>query len=249
MPAGAAGPLHGGAATSAAATVATLLPDRFVLGLGSGERLNEQITGERWPPAGQRRDWLAEAVEVIRRLLAGEELTYRGRYVTVEHAQLFTRPPQPPPIMIAASGRRGAALAGQLGDGLIAAVPNPDLVDAFEAAGGRGKPRIGQLHLCWAATMTSARKTALQYWPIAALPGPVLAELARPAEFAHLAELVNDNDIGRTVVCGPEPEPYLDAILRYATAGFSHLYLHQIGPDQAGFRQFYTYQLAPALAT
>jgi G6PDH family F420-dependent oxidoreductase len=239
--------LHPAVVAHATATVATLMPGRFFLGLGTGERLNEQVTGERWPTPAERRDRLAEAVDVIRRLLAGEEVSFRGRHVTVEHAQLYTRPAEPPPVVIAATGRRGATLAGEHGDGMVAVRADPALVDAFESSGGAGKPVLGQIHVCWAADPAQARRTALRYWPIAALAGRSRVELARPAEFAALSGLVREDDIARTVVCGPDPQPYLDAITSYAAAGFTELYLHQIGPDQAGFLRFYAEHLAPAL--
>src|SRR5829696_2077659 len=103
----------------AAATAAVVFEDRFFLGVGTGERLNEQAYGERWPSAGERRERLAEAITLLRRILADEYVTHRGEHFTVEHLRLAIRPTTPPPIYVAPSGRRSAALAGEIGDGMI----------------------------------------------------------------------------------------------------------------------------------
>jgi G6PDH family F420-dependent oxidoreductase len=197
--------LHPAVVAHAAASVAAMMPRRFFLGVGTGERLNEHVIGGRWPTAPERREMLAEAVEVIRRLFTDEEVNQRGRHFRVEHAQLYTLPPQPPPILLAVAGRRSAQLAARICDGMIGITAEAGLVDAFEAAGGRGKPQIGQLHMCWADSEEAARKTALQWWPNGAIGGGAVTELARPTDFAELAALVNEQTIARTVVVGPDP--------------------------------------------
>src|SRR4051794_2398433 len=126
----------------AAATASLLLDGRFFLGMGTGERLNEQVVGQRWPRAGDRRRMLGEAVPLVRRLLDGETVDHRGTHFALEHAEVHSRPVVPPRIFLAASGRRSAKLAGELGDGLIGVAPSPEIVDAFETAGGLGKPRF-----------------------------------------------------------------------------------------------------------
>src|SRR2546423_1345898 len=131
--------LHPTLLAHAAATVASLMPGRFFLGLGTGERLNEQITGERWPALAERREMLEEAVDIIRKLWDGKVVNHRGTHFTVEHAQLFSLPVEPPPLLIAASGARTAKLAGGVADGVISVAPDPAIVDAFEANGGSGK--------------------------------------------------------------------------------------------------------------
>ena len=132
--------LHPAVVAHAAATAAALMPGRFFLGVGSGERLNEHVVGGAWPPATVRREMLEEAVEIIRALLAGGPVSRRGQFFDVEDAELFSRPVVSPPIMVAAGGRKGATLAGRIGDGLIGVAPAPGVVEAFEAAGGLGKP-------------------------------------------------------------------------------------------------------------
>jgi coenzyme F420-dependent glucose-6-phosphate dehydrogenase len=239
--------MHPAVVAHAASTVASMMPGRFCLGLGSGERLNEQITGQRWPRDGERRKMLSEAIDVIRALFDGSEVNHTGRFFQVEHAQLFTRPDAPPPIYVAASGRKTTKLAGEKADGLIATQPDPSVVEQFEHAGGVGKPKVAQVHVCWAASEDDAVETAMRWWPNSALPGSAKSELARPSDFAALAELVTPNALRKKVVCGPDPDAHLTAIARYAAAGFTTVHIHQVGPDQQGFLRFYEREILPSL--
>lgn len=239
--------MHPVVVAHAAATVAAMMPGRFFLGLGTGERLNEHITGEHWPRPGTRRRMLEEAVGVIRDLWSGDEVNHHGRFFTVEHARLFTRPEVPPPLLLAVGGRRSAELAGRVADGMIGVTPSEHHITAFEASGGAGKPRRGQVHVCWAPTEEEARRTARQWWPQQALPSSLLTELARPAQFEDAASLVSEGDVAKTVVCGPDPERHLAAIGRFAAAGFDDVYVHQVGPDQEGFFRFYADAVLPLL--
>jgi G6PDH family F420-dependent oxidoreductase len=239
--------MHPVVVAHAAATAAVQLDGRFALGVGSGELLNEHVTGEAWPRSGERRRMLGEAIDIIRRLFQGDEVSHDGAHFTVQHAQLYTRPAVPPPIWVAASGARSAELAGEVGDGLIALAPDPSLVGAFETAGGTGKPRLGQLHVCWADDEDEARATARRVWPNAGLPPSVLAELARPSQFEDLAELVDDERVAKAVICGPDPEPMARAVQRFAAAGFTRVYVHQVGADQKGFLGFWATEVSPHL--
>jgi len=216
----------------AAATVAAMAPGRFVLGLGLGERLNEQVTGGPWNRPGVRRRMLSEAIEVIRPLLDGEDVDHEGEFFTVEHARLYTRPATPPPLWLAVAGPRTARLAARAADGMIAVSPAAAVVEAFEAAGGAGRPVVGQLHLCLAPSVDDAVATARRWWPHQALPGALLPELARPEHVAAAAELVDDARLRDAIVCCDSPRAVLDAVASFAGAGFTHLALHQIGPDQ-----------------
>jgi coenzyme F420-dependent glucose-6-phosphate dehydrogenase len=227
----------------AAATVETMMPGRFFLGLGTGERLNEDVMGERWPRPGERRQMLGEAVSIVRELWAGATVTRTGPHFRAERAQLFTRPDVPPPIVLAAGGARTARLAGERADGVLSAIPDPTVVDAFEAGGGRGKPRLVQLDVCWATDDETARRTAREWWPNGGIPGAVLPELPRPAEFEQLARVLPDDAVDGAVVTGPDPERYVAAIARSVAAGFTTIYLHQVGPDQRGFFEFFGREL------
>jgi G6PDH family F420-dependent oxidoreductase len=231
----------------AAATASLLLDGRFALGVGTGERLNEHVTGAAWPRAAIRREILAEAVDIVRRLLAGGEVTVDGTWHSVEQATLFSRPADPLPIWIAASGPRSAELAGRLGDGLIGVAADASLVEGFEAAGGVGKDRVAQLHVCWSHDRASAAETVLRWWPQGGLPPRLLAELTRPADVAEACTLVDARRAAAGVVTGPDPDDYLVALARFAAAGFTRVYVHQIGPDQRGWFELWQRHLAPAL--
>jgi G6PDH family F420-dependent oxidoreductase len=239
--------VHPAIIAQAAATAATLMPDRFFLGLGTGENLNEHVLGDGWPEWDVRAEMLEEAVEVIRALWRGKQTSHRGTYYTVQNARLYTLPDQPPPIHISAGGPKAARLAGRIGDGLIATAPDKKLVDAYRRGGGDG-PRFGQVTLCWAKSESAARKTALQWWPTAAIPGDATQELPLPEHFEQLAEAVTEDQVAEVISCGPDPERHLAKIEEFAEAGFDHVYLHQIGPDQAGFIEFAQRELLSALA-
>jgi coenzyme F420-dependent glucose-6-phosphate dehydrogenase len=238
--------MHPAIVAQAAATTAAMMPGRFFLGVGTGENLNEHVTGARWPSASERLEMLEEAIAVIRRLWAGEEVEHHGRHFDVIDARLFTAPPERIQLHVAASGSQAAELAGRLGDGLIATSPNADVVSAFRAAGGRG-PRIAQMSVCWAATESEGRRVALEWWPTAAIGGNLSQELPRPQEFEAAAQLVTAGDVSEVVVCGPDPDRHLVAIREYEEAGFDRVYVHQVGPDQEGFIRFYRQQILPNL--
>jgi coenzyme F420-dependent glucose-6-phosphate dehydrogenase len=239
----------------AAATVATMMPGRFFLGVGTGENLNEHILGDKWPASDVRREMLEEAIGIIRALWEGEELSHRGTHYTVENATVYTRPAVPPPLLVAAAGSLAARLAGRQGDGLIATTPDPSLVEAFldeRGAGDSGQgpggapPRIGQLTVCWAPDEDSARRTAHEWWPNAALHGELTAELPLPAHFEQATVEVTEEQIARSIVCGPDADAHIRAIAQFVDAGFDHVYVHQVGPDQQGFMRFYGERVLPA---
>jgi G6PDH family F420-dependent oxidoreductase len=237
--------LHPVSVAQAAATVAGLMPGRFFLGLGAGERLNEHMTGRRWPAAKERRAALRDAVRAIRDLLDGKTVTRESAHFRLEQATIHSRPDTPPPIAVAASGKRTARLAGEDADAMIGVAPASELVDAFEHAGGADRPRLGQVHVCWAPTPDAARATAAHWWPHAAVPGRLLSELALPSDIAAVARLCDADAVTREVVCGPDPEPIVATIRRFVAAGYTAVYLHQVGPDQDGFLEFSTKELLP----
>lgn len=229
----------------AAATAAAMMPGRFFLSVGTGERLNEHILGDHWPPTDVRQEMLEEAVSVIRLLWQGSIQNYNGNYYTVENACIYTLPDELPPIMVAASGPKAADLAGRIGDGLVSTGPVPDLIEAFDAAGGVGKPPYGQLTVCWAPNESDARRIAHELWATAGLPGALNQELALPAHYEQAAKLVTEDAIAESIVCGPDPERHIAAINEFANAGFDHIAIHQIGPEQEGFFRFYERKVLP----
>ena len=231
--------IHPGIIAQAAATAASMMPGRFILGLGAGENLNEHIFGHRWPPARVRHAMLKEAVEVIRLLWSGKQESFYGRYYQVENARLYTLPDELPPIVVAAGGSNAAKLAGEVGDGLVGTTADGDLIEVFDQSGGSGKPRYGELTVCWAEDQDQAEQTAYKLWPISGLSGPLMSELALPAYFEQAATLIDETAVAKTVICGPDPERHLEAIQKYAQAGYDHVFIHQVGPNQQDFFEFY----------
>lgn len=229
----------------AVATASVMFEGRFFLGVGTGERLNEQPFGERWPRAGERRAWLAEAIDLIRRLCAGELVDHRGDHWVVERLRLATRPAAVPPVFVASSGPKSARLAGELGDGLIGVAPDARVVDVFRGAGGRGKRCSAQLHVSIAATRDEARDQAWAWWPNAAVPPTVLTELATPAEFEAVADAAGPSTLEDTVVCATDAEQVVEAVDRFVAAGFDTVYLHQVGPDQRRLLDLVESELLP----
>lgn len=239
--------IHPAVIAQAAATSAALMPGRFYLGVGTGENLNEHILGDRWPSGADRLGMLEEAVEVIRSLWTGKATSHRGRFYTVDRARIYTLPDEPPPIMIAAVGPRATRIAGEMGDGLISTAPDAEIVKRFQKAGGADKPRYGMIHVCWASDEETAKTTALEWWPNSALPGQLGVELAVPDFFEQAAEMVSKEDIAEAVVCTPDPQRHLESIQEFEKAGFDHVYVHQVGPDQEGFLRFYEKEVLPGL--
>jgi coenzyme F420-dependent glucose-6-phosphate dehydrogenase len=239
--------VHPAIVAQAAATSAVMMEGRFVLGVGSGEELNEHVVGARWPGPSERLEMLEEAIEVLRLLWQGGYQSHYGKHYTVEQARIFTLPDEPPPVGVAASKPRAAQLAGRCGDLLIGVAPDEEVVKVFDGAGGSGKPRYGQLHVCYADDEAEGRATAHRIWPNAAMGGALGQELATTSHYEAVAELVREDDVAESVVCGPDPERHLDQIRAYEQAGFTHVFVHQIGPDQEPFLRFYAERIFPEL--
>ncbi len=239
--------IHPAIIAQAAATAATMLPERFMLGVGSGENLNEHIFADHWPEADVRQGMLEEAVEIIRLLWQGGQQSHYGCYYTIENARIYTLPESLPPIMIAAAGPKAAELAGRIGDGLIATSPDKELEEQFDRAGGKGKPRYAEMTVCWAEDEKKARQTAFECWPNVAIKGELTQVLPAPAHFEQAVKMLKEEDVAEQIVCGPDPVPYIEDLREYEKAGFTNVFIHQIGPDQSGFFAFCERELLPRL--
>jgi len=233
---------HPAVVAQAAATVATMMPGRFMLGVGTGEALNEHVVGQRWPAYEVRAQMLEEAVDIIRRLFAGDQVRHYGKHFTVENARLYSRPEEPPPIMVAGGGPQAARLAGRIGDGLVNFAPDPGVVEAF---GDRERPRFVQYNVCWAESEAEARRTARRVCPTVALPGELGQHLPDVAHYEQAVQNVTEDQVAEVIVCGPDPERHLAGIQRCIDAGYDHIHVDQVGPDQEGFFAFYEQQILP----
>jgi G6PDH family F420-dependent oxidoreductase len=238
---------HPAIVAQAAATAAALMPGRFFLGVGSGENLNEHILGKGWPSAPVRLEMLQEAIDVIRLLWQGGEQNFDGTYYTVDHARLYTLPMELPPLYVAAAGEQAAEIAAGRGDGLITVAPQKQLVEKFASAGGASKPRYGQVTVCWAADEASARKTAMEWWASGAVAGELSQELPLPRHFEQATQMVREEDVAAKIVCGPDPAAHIDALAEFLDAGIDNVYVHQVGPDQEGFFNFYSKKVLPVV--
>jgi G6PDH family F420-dependent oxidoreductase len=238
---------HPATIAQSAATLALLSNGRFTLGLGAGENLNEHVVGHGWPHPRERQDMLFEAIELIQMLWEGKEVSEDREFFSVDRAKLWDVPATPPKIAVAAGGPRAAQLAGVGGVGLFATDPKKELVQAWSESGGKG-PRYAEVGLCWAQTEAEAIRTAKERMAFSVLGWKVMAELPTYESFEAAVQTVRDEDIAQQIACGPDPERHVAAVRKYVEAGFDHVVLLGIGPDQAGFLNFWQKELKERLA-
>jgi coenzyme F420-dependent glucose-6-phosphate dehydrogenase len=237
--------IHPAIIAHAAATCACLMPGRFFLGVGTGENLNEHVTGAKWPAPDERLEMLEEAVEVMRLLWQGDYQTHRGKHYTVENLRVFDLPDDPIELAVAAMQPKAAELAGRVGDSLINVAPKKEIIERFEQGGGKGKPKYGQITVCYAKSREQAKKTAFELWPNVLVEGSASQELPLPKDFDQLVEDRSADELEGKLVLGNDPEEYLAELKAYDDAGYTHVYIHQIGPDQDGFLEFAKSELLP----
>jgi coenzyme F420-dependent glucose-6-phosphate dehydrogenase len=242
---------HPAIVAQAAATLAEMFEGRFWVALGSGQALNEHITGDRWPHKPDRNARLKESVEIIRSLWSGETVTYRGQHVQVEDARLYTLPQCPPQIIAAAITPETAKWAGEWADGLITINQVEDklckVVNAFREGGGEGKPMFVQVQLSFAETDGAARDAAFDQWRMNILPSPILADLRMPEQFDAAAEFVRPDDLEGHILISSDPMQHADWLQQIVEMGFEHLYLHNIHPDQETFADVFGRRVIPEL--
>ncbi|PRY32251.1 TIGR03557 family F420-dependent LLM class oxidoreductase [Pseudosporangium ferrugineum] len=229
---------HPAIIAQAAATLAIMSDDRFTLGIGAGERLNEHVVGQGFPSVRGRHELLREALEIIKLLWQGGYRSYEGKHLRLEDARVFDLPDRLPVIAVAAGGRDAAAMAGELGDGLFTTEPRTDLVEAYRAAGGDG-PRYAEVPMAWATTEEAGVREALRTTRWALTGWKVMSELPNPANFEAASATVREEDIRGQFAVGPDPEPYVEAVRTYVEAGYDHIVLQNAGPDPEGFIDFF----------
>jgi G6PDH family F420-dependent oxidoreductase len=230
--------VHPAIIAQAAATSAVMLEGGFQLGVGSGEALNEHITGARWPAIEQRLEMLEEAVGVIRELWKGGSRDHLGKHYTVENARIYDLPDEPPPILVSGFGPKATELAARIGDGYCTTSPDPELIGLYRREGGRGPVQAGT-KVCFASDEGEARKIAHRIWPNEQLPGELAQVLPAPAHFEQASELVTEDMVAETVPCGPDLDQALETFEEYAEAGVDELFVQNIGPYQEEFFEAY----------
>lgn len=242
---------HPAIVAQAAATLAELFPNRFSIAIGSGEALNERITGEYWPPKGERNARLQECADVMRALWAGETVTHFGR-VRVQEAKLYTRPATPPLMLGAAVTAETAEWFGAWADGLLTISRPPaelrQVVEAFYRGGGEGKPMYLKVQLSYAADDVTARLGAFEQWRTNIFKSATLAELWTPKQFEAAAQFVRPEDMDSGVRISADPQQHIDWLLQDLELGFSELILHNVNLEQERFIEVFGEKVLPVLA-
>ena len=241
---------HPAIIAQAAATLAVMFPDRFWLAIGSGQLINEHITGERWPTKPQRNERLRECADIIRGLWAGESVTHEG-HVRVSEAKLWTRPRRAPTLVGAAVTARTAGWIAGWADALIT-VSQPgeqldEVVQAFRANGGAGKPMYLQVHLAYAPTEAEARAGAFDQWRQNTLGSDISTALSHPEQIASAARHVRPEDLDAAVRISSDLDRHVDWIRRDFDRGFDALFLHDVGPEQERFVEVFGRDVLPRL--
>ncbi len=237
---------HPAVIAQAAATSAVMLDGRFILGLGSGEALNEHIVGAGWPTVNVRLAMLEEAVTVIRALLTGETVTHNGPYYTVDTARIYTLPDTPPPIYLSGFGPKATGLAGEIADGYINTSPDRELLQLFKERSG-GKPAQAGFKVGYAESEDEGVAIAHRLWANAGLPGELAQVLPSPRHFEQASQLVTPDMTRDSVVCGPDVERHVDAFVPYVDAGYDEVYVANMGPHYKEMLRTYGDKVLPAL--
>lgn len=241
---------HPAIIAQAAATLSVMFPERFWIAIGSGQLLNEHITGERWPAKPERNERLREAADIMRQLWAGETVSHSG-HVTVSEAKLWTRPERPPMLVGAAVTPPTAAWVAEWADALIT-VAQPDeqldaVVEAFRSNGGEGKPMYLQVHVAYAPTDEEARDAAFAQWRQNTLPNSVMTDLAHPSQIADAATHVTPDDLDGAVRISSDLGRHVEWLRGDLERGFDGLYLHEVGPEQERFVEVFGREVLPRL--
>jgi probable non-F420 flavinoid oxidoreductase len=240
---------HPAITAHASATLAAMFPGRFWMATGSGENMNEHITGDAWPPKETRQRRLEECVEVIRRLHRGEEVTHHG-LVTVEHARIWDVPDSPPPLIAPAISVDTARRAAAWADGLVTVnQPADKLRDMLAAYRDHGGKAVLQVHLSWAGTEDEAAAIALDQWRTNTFDPPIPWDLPTAGHFDGVGNHVGEEQVRKTVNVSASLDRHVEWLAEYADLGFDELYLHFVGQEQAPFIDAFAADVLPKLRT
>jgi len=240
---------HPAVVAQQAATLQIISENRFTLGLGSGESLNEHIIATGWPGANVRQARLLEGVEIISSLFDGNSVNYQGKYLQVDSAKLWDLPDVRVPIGIAVSGRQSCELFAPLGDVMIGIDPEPELAKMWDENGKRAASRkVAQLPVSWDSDKDAAVERAHQLFRWSMGGWKVNAELPSPAAFESASAAVRPEDVEAQIPCGDDVSGVVEAAKKFFDAGYTDLALVQVGGDQqASFFQAATAEILPEL--
>ncbi len=243
---------HPAIIAQAVATLCEMFPRRFWVAVGSGEAMNEHITGEHWPIKAERNARLRECVDVMRALWDGELVTHHGR-VRVDEARLYTLPAKPPMVVGAALSAETAGWMGEWADALIT-INQPDgkaaeVINAFRENGGSGKPVYLQVHVSWDTSNERARQNAWDQWRTTAMDSKVLADLRLPHQFEAAAKFVRPEDLDGGVRISSDPRQHLDWLQQDLELDLAGLMVHNVGRNQREFIETFGNEVLPVLPT
>jgi G6PDH family F420-dependent oxidoreductase len=238
--------IHPAIVAQAAATSATLLDGRFVLGVGSGEALNEHILGDPWLGIEQRLSMLEESVEIMRALWDGGNVSFDGQHYVVDRARLYSLPDEPPPVYVSAFGPQATQTAAEIADGWVNVSPEKEFLDNYRDNGGKG-PAHGGMKICWGPDEQACIDTVHRLWPNEALGGELAQVLPMPAHYEAATEAITKDMVAEAVPCGPDPEKHAAKIKAFLDAGYDEVYVNQIGDDQEGFLEALNNEILPLL--
>lgn len=241
---------HPAIIAQAAATLAEMYPGRLWIALGSGQALNERITGTKWPLKTERNARLKECADVIRALWNGETVTHNG-LVRVHEAKLYTLPAVLPLMIGAAITPATAAWIGSWADGMITvSQPLPQLkkvVAAFRENGGAEKPLFLKVQLSYHRDAAFARADAFSQWRTNIFSSDVLSEISAPTAFEQAAAFVRPEDLDPFVHISAAPEQHIEWLQQYVQMGFDTIILHNVNTAQEQFISTFGEKVLPAL--
>jgi len=241
---------HPAILAQAAATLCEMFPGRLWLALGSGQRLNEDLTGLAWPEKAERNERLCECASIVRALFEGQTVTHHGR-VTVVEAKLYSLPKTPPLLLGAAVTEATAELVGRWADGLLTVNARLDqlrrVIDAFRRGGGEGKPLFLQVGLNWAPTEAEALEGAFEQWRFNVLGGEVNWELRSVKDFETATRFVRPEDVRESVLVSADLNRHAKWLQEFIELGFEEIHLHQVSRKQRASVDTFGTRILPQL--
>lgn len=249
---------HPAIVAQAFATLGCLFPGRVVLGMGTGESMNEVPLGIEWPDGKERFARFREAVALIRRLWSEERVTFEGEYYRTDKATIYDRPEQPVPLYLAGSGPAATRYAGRVGDGYIttsgkaAELYTDTLLPAVREGAEKAGRTVADLDMTIEVKVSfdhdrDAAMHATRFWGALGLSAEQKQGVEDPVEMQRLADELSVEQTAKRFIVSTDPDEHVEQIKRYLDLGFNHLVFHAPGPDQEKFLRLYGAEILPRL--